>query len=495
MKPVSFVPLASIVLAGCLAGPSKARPVRPPWTGPRSTPDAEFRKHAPLGAPAEVYGGPRIQELRLDNGVRILVVERHDFPVVSLAIMVKRGAADAPPGVAELISRMLLGGTEKSDEQQIANRLGDITYGTDANYDAVWISAKMLSSNFVDTFPTLAQLVSNAALPEARFTKQKERLLDEINEGPGDTTDALMQVIDANLYPPSHPFHVSVTGNAVGVWGTTHERVVQAYKEMFKPDQAAVVVVGNVAAAAVFQVARQSLRHWKGNAPERSEPADPKSGPIEPRVVIVDRPGLTQSTVLFATPGISRTNPSYETMLLLSAILGAPFTGRLNMNLRERHGYTYGAESILKARRYAGPFYVGGSVETASTADAVREMLKELARLRTERLTTEELAAARLTFQRALAQRFETIDGTVGAASQLALYDLPVDDYARLGSRLADVRAEHIHAAANRYLAPDRLRLFILGDAARFRPQIEALGIGSVSVIASKGRANPQPAD
>jgi predicted Zn-dependent peptidase len=179
-------------------------------------------------------------------------------------------------------------------------------------------------------------------------------------------------------------------------------------------------------------------------------------------------------------------------MLLLNTILGAPFTGRLNLNLRERHGYTYGAEATLKARRHAGPFYFGGSVETASTADSLREMMKELARLRSERLTTEELADARFAYQRRIAQRFETVDGTVAAASEIAIHDLPVDEFSQLSSRLTKVNADDVLASANRYLAPERLQVFILGDAARFRAQIEALKIGPVSVVTSKRSAVPQ---
>ena len=492
MRRFSHVVLA-LTVAGCLAtGPNAVKPERPPWTGPKSTPDAEFRKHAPASSRSIAYAGPKIQETRLDNGIRVLVIERRDFPVVSLAMIVRRGAADAPPAVAELTSRMLFGGTEHSNEQEVANRLGDITSEADANYDAVWITAKMLSSNFVDAFPTLAQLISNAALPESRFAKQKDSLIDEVDEGPGDTTDALMQAIDATLYPTSHPFHFSIKGDAASVRRATRQNVVQFYREAFRPDQAAVVVAGNVSASAVFQLARKSFRSWKGGASEAREPASAASSSSEPRIVIVDRPGLTQSSVLIATPGISRTHPTYETMLLLNTILGAPFTGRLNMNLRERHGYTYGAEATLKARRYAGPFYFGGSVETTSTADSLREMMKELARLRSERLTNEELADARFAYQRRIAQRFETVDGTVTAATEIAIHDLPVDEFSQLSTRLAKVNADDILASANRYLAPERLQVFILGDAARFRAQIEALKIGPVSVVTSKRSAVPQ---
>jgi zinc protease len=276
MNRLFGVVLSLLAAVGCLAsGSNGQKPVRPPWTGAMSTPDAEFRRHAPKSSESSVYAGPKIQETKLDNGVRVLVIERPDFPVVSLAMMVKRGAADDPPAVAELISRMLLGGTERSNEQEIANRLGDITYGTDANYDAVWITAKMLSSNFVDAFPTLAQLISNAALPESRFAKQRDRLLDEVGDIPGDAADALMQVVDANLYPPEHPFHFPMTGDAASVRLATRETVARVYRETFKPDQAAVVVAGNVHAAAVFQMARKAFRSWKGTAPEPVEPASP----------------------------------------------------------------------------------------------------------------------------------------------------------------------------------------------------------------------------
>ena len=150
--------------------------------------------------------------------------------------MVKRGAADAPPAVAEAhFRRMLLGGTEHSANKRLPTVLGDITYGTDASYDAVWIGAKMLSSNFVDTFPTLAQLMSNAALPASRFTKQKDGLLDEISEGPGDATAALMQVIHATLYPPTHPFHVSVTGDESSVRLATLDGVARFYRKRSSP--------------------------------------------------------------------------------------------------------------------------------------------------------------------------------------------------------------------------------------------------------------------
>jgi len=242
----------------------------------------------------------------------------------------------------------------------------------------------------------------------------------------------------------------------------------------------------------VAQVTR-AFGSWKGQSPKAKVPAAPPEPKSDvPRVVLVDRPGATQSSVALTLVGVPRQNKDYDALLVMNTILGGAFSSRLNMNLREAHAYTYGAGSSFDFRHGPGPFRAGGAIVREKTGPAVTEILKELDRLRTDPVSDAELADAKAYLVRTLPARFETTGNTADTLASLAVYGLPLDEYATRPARFGKVTADDVKRVAATYLAPGAYHLVVVGDAKVVEAQLGEVGLGQVSV--RKREAEKKPA-
>jgi zinc protease len=215
-----------------------------------------------------------------------------------------------------------------------------------------------------------------------------------------------------------------------------------------------------------------SFGSWTGDAsaaPQLGQPASTKS-----RLVLVDVPGAPQTQLRVATIGAPRSTPDYVPMRVMNDILGGLFSSRINLNLREEHGYTYGANSQFTFRRGAGPFQIASGVRTDVTAPAVQEIFKELGKMIATSVTTDELALAKDSYTRSLPSAFETTDSAVGSFSTLFTYGLPLDYFATLPDRIGAVTAQDVQAMAKKYIVPEKMVVVAVGDRAKIGPALEA---------------------
>jgi predicted Zn-dependent peptidase len=471
------------LLASCGSAPPPAPALRvqhgdlpKPWTLASETPDAPFRAHAPELGPVAPFGVPKILDQMLPNGVRVLFVERHDVPLVQIEFVVTRGAADAPAGVAGFASAMIFQGTSSRSDRDVGSATAGLGVSAWVHHDAYGLTVSSFGSNLNYRFPALCGLFQSASLPPERFEQTRKRRLALLAEITNEGDDILERAIAEKIYPEGHPYHQTVLGDENALRSITREQVLDFYRSQLRPDQMVVVAAGDITRQVLIHYVTDGFNQWHGKANSRA-PAPPQVTTLPPGdpVVLIDRPSFTQATLRLAAPGIARTHPDFETLNVLNMILGQAFTSRLMKNLREQRGAAYRASSSLSARRGAGPFVVGGEVPTEEAGDSIRAIREELDRLRTTPVTADELALAKAGYLRSVALEFSSVDGTVDALYRAAIYEQGPESIASLPHDLDAVVPQRLQRVAKEYLAPDRFKIFVVGDAKRLAPQLAKL--------------------
>ena len=283
----------------------------------------------------------------------------------------------------------------------------------------------------------------------------------------------------------AHPYGHLAIGTIDALQRMTLDEVRGFHRRAFRPENAVLIVVGDQTHDEAMLQAGTAFGGWRADAPVLFAPPD-VDVPAEPRhrLLLVDRSKAAQSELRLGHRAVPRRTPDYHALVLANLVLGGQFVSRLNMNLRENKGYTYGARSWFEFRLGPGPFQMSASVQTEVTMEAIREALAEMAALRGERpITPAELDTARATLTRGYPRNFETADQIARSVGQLALYDLPDDYFATFVPRMATLPLSEVQSAAARHLHPERVVTVVVGDAERVGPTLEALELGPPRVI------------
>lgn len=497
-RRLSVAALFSFLLAAPIAGcasspppspqtPAVAPPPAPPPPPAAPEADESFRKTAPSLGPDVTFVAPSVQEKKLKNGVRILVVERHDLPVVALHLAFDRGADQDKPGVGGFTGAMLLQGTKKRSALELSDDLARL--GASANswvdYDSAHIALGCLSAKFEGTLALAADVAMHPAFTKDEIERLRSQRLTAIAQQRDRPSTVLTNTVEEVLYPAAHPYSVPTLGTADAVKKITAADLVRFHDEAFRPTHLTIAVAGDVHFDDVVAQVEKAFGSWKGDAPkEKITPVPPAPKSDDPRVILVDRPGATQSQVSLVLVGPPRSTKDYDALEVLNSIFGGAFSSRLNMNLREAHAYTYGAGSHFEFRHGPGPFFAGGAIVREKTGPAVTEIVKELDRIRTEPVTDAELVDAKGYIVKSLPGSFETVAGTAGSLARLAIYGLPLDEYATLPARIGRVTADDVKRVAATYLLPG-YRVVVVGDAKVVQAQLNEVGLGAVSLRAA----------
>ncbi|HXE79625.1 MAG TPA: pitrilysin family protein [Vicinamibacterales bacterium] len=419
-------------------------------------------------------------KLELPNGLTILLVEQHDLPVVSANVVVATGTGANPPdlpGLAGFTAAMLDEGTKTRSALEIADeaaRLGAVV-ATGTWVDASFVQVRSLKKTFAESLALAADLVINPAFPAEELERQRKSRLAALVQERENPMAVAQRVTAAVLYGPAHPYGYSELGTEASIKKIDREALASFWKRHFVPNNAALVVAGDITAGELKTLAERIFGRWeKGASPQVKLPPP---APTRARLVIVDRPGSPQTELRVAKIGIARDAPDYFPVQVANTIMGGVFSSRLNMNLREDKGYTYGAASTFAAYRTAGPFLARAGVRTDVTAESIREMLKEIRRMSEAPPTDEELAVAKDFLVRSLPGEFETTGTIADNFQAVFVYDLGLDYFARYPERVARVTASEVLEAARRHLQPDELVVVAVGDKSAILPAIEKLDL------------------
>jgi predicted Zn-dependent peptidase len=443
------------------------------------------RSRLPALGPEPAFRFPGVVKTRIDGGLDCWAIEHRDVPVVVFLLLLPVGAAADPPdrpGLAALTGDMLdegAGGRDALEFHDALARAGahlDIDVGPDATTLTLWTLARSAGR----ALELLADAVARPRFEAAEFERVRTLRLNRLRQL-RDLPPAVADQLFARALYRGHPYGHLPIGAEAALRTMSLDEVVAFHRSTYAPGRATLIAAGEIDAAALEREACRVFGDWEGApAAPLVDPATlPSPEPPTERLVIVDRPGAAQSELRIGHVAAPRRTPDYHALLVLNTLLGGQFVSRINMNLREQRGYTYGARSAFDFRRGPGPFVVQASVQTDATAEAVRETLDELAAVRGDRPPTpDELRLARAALTRGYPRGFETAEQIARAAAQLALYELPDDYFSEFVPRVAAVTADEVARAARRHLDPSRALVLVVGDRSRVEAPLAALGLG-----------------
>ena len=439
----------------------------------------------PQAAPPRPYRFPRFERLALSGGASLLVAEVTKLPVVSVTVVLNAGADRDPrgkEGLAQLTARCLVEGTRSSSAIALAERIEKLggVIDSDAGWDTARVNLTCLSRHLDESLAVLGEILSSASFPQEELDRLRDERLAEIeqirSEPRGLAEEAFMEL----AYAPEARYAVPPGGTRESVAAITREDVVRYHAAQLTPHNAAIVLAGDVSPARARAAVEQALAGWSGQRPASGDVsvAVAVSGR---RALLVVKEGAAQSELRIGHVGLPRSHPDYFPFSIMNAALGGVFSSRINLNLREKHGYTYGAHSIIDWRKSAGPFVVSTAVGTDVTADAAREVLAELERIREEELSADELSLVINYLQGVFPIRYESTAAIAAALANLVTYDLPEDYYDTYRDRVGAVTAAAALRAAREHIKPESLRMVVVGDAA-LREKLQDIDFGSLDV-------------
>jgi zinc protease len=457
-----------------------------PGTGAESVNAEEaWRQQPPRVGQPRTLQVPTPRSFQLSNGLTVLLNERHGLPIVSASLVVKTGSGANPadkPGLANFTATMLDQGTATRSALQIADQVAQLggSLGASSTMDATQISAASLRRNFPALLDLIADLARHPAFPAEEIERQRASRLGSLAQQRENSGAVATAAMFAALYGSAHPYGYTELGTEPSNRATTRDDLMRFWTRNFVPNNAALVVSGQITAADLEPLVEKAFGGWQRGTLASPPLGDPAT--TSARLVLVDRPGAPQTQLRVASVGAPRSTPDYEALRVMNEALGGLFSSRINLNLREEHGYTYGASSQFVFRRAAGPFVIASGVRTDVTAPAVTEILKEVKRIRDTALTPDELALAKDSLVRSLPSDFQTGARVTASTAGIYIYDLGLDYFSKYPSKLSAVTAEQAKAASEKYLVPDRLIVVAVGDRAKIGAPLQKLNLGAVEV-------------
>jgi len=423
---------------------------------------------------------PSPNERELQSGVPIWVVEKHTVPLAAISMTLHAGAewdSNGRPGVATLAGELLDAGTGEKSLLEIARRVESIgaTLGVSTSFDGMIISIVTHSRFVPDALEILADVVLRPVFPAEEFERvrsRREAVLMQQKDRPGSVAT---QVFHRVLYGAGHPYGNDPLGTPESIRAIERAEVTDFWQKRFAPDRAALLAVGDTDGDDFASVARGLFSDWTPSSsplgPAMRHPGTPKRA-----IYLVDRAGSAQSEIRIGRPALQRKHPAFFSALVVNKILGGQFSSRLNMNLREKKGLTYGAHSHFSFNKQPGPFVASGAVETTKTALAVQEFLREIDLMAREGVTEEELEVSKKGIAGNFVLNFETPLQVAYALQNCYLYELPRDYFATYVQNIGGVTRGDAARLAAEYLEPSTMAIVVVGDAAKIRSDLDRLG-------------------
>jgi len=441
----------------------------------------------PLGPPPALRL-PAIQKTALANGVPVWVIEQHRVPLVQVNVILRGGSSldrAGRFGMASLVASMLDEGAGTRSALELADAVeylgADLSTSSSFDYSAVRLSTP--ARNLSAALPLLADVVLRPTFPTSEMDRLKKERLTSLLQAQDNPAAIVSYAFPRVVFGPTHRYGTPASGLAPAIEAITTDDARAFYKEHYVPGNATILVVGDVTVAEAKAGLERTLGEWPGSGPRTASASVPAGPQLTRReIVLVDKPGAAQSQIRIGWVGVPRSTPDYATLQVLNTILGGSFTSRLNQNLRERNGYTYGAASIFDMRTSAGPFFATAGVQTDKTADALREFFVELEGIR-KPVPAEELEKAKNYVALGFPSEFETTRNLAQKLEELVVYDLPEQTFQGFVTDVAKVTAADVQEAAARHIQPDRMAVVIVGDRKAIEPGIAALKLGTLRVV------------
>jgi zinc protease len=459
-------------------------PLPCPPEAPRA-PGHEWRSSPPNPGAAPAMSLPVPLRFQLPNGLNVFLVEQHSLPIVSANVILLSGGERNPagqPGLASFTAEMLDEGTGKRLPLEIAadsDQIGAFL-STGSSTDYAYAAIRTLAKNLDPAFELLSDVLLDPAFASGEIERVRNDRLIHILQQKDNPGSLAFKVFLNAVYGPEHPYGFVELGTEESNRALTRDQLIRFYQSGYHAASASLVVAGDITESGLRTLAEKYLGKWKGG--ESGAGISPPAASPQRRIVIVERPDAPQTVLRIGHIGVSRANPDYAALEVMNTALGGLFSSRINLNLREKHGYTYGASSTFAFRRGPGPFLVGTSVHPDATAPAVTEIFREMERMRESEITPDELAAARDSLSRSLPGLFETTPEASSSIGQLFVHNLPLTYYHDLPELIQSVSATEVRRVARQYLRPEEAVIVAVGDRRKIESELEKLRFGPVEV-------------
>jgi len=431
---------------------------------------------------------PGLRSAQLANGLRVIVCERRALPKVAVGLVVRSGAAEDPvdqAGTAWVTAEMLDEGTTSRSALQIQAELDLLgtSLATSAESEVSHVSLETLKKYLRPSLELMADVVLNPSFPEEELERQRRQRLDGILQERNSPPNIARRVFRAALFGKKHPFGRDVAGHEGSIPAITRSSLESFYRGYWKPNHSALIFAGDIDLDEAVQFADSVLGRWKQGSVAMGE-MTLVAPPVGLRMCLVDRQDAPQSQIRFGSIGPRRNTVDLYSIELMNTVLGGAFSSRLNLNLREDKGYTYGASSMFAYGRRLGFWAAGAGVQTRFTREALLEIRKEIRQIREEKIiTTDELEIAKTNLTRGFAQRFETLGRLVDQVVDVVSFELPLEDIQNYPLLMEQVSLEQAREAARKYLSPEDAVAVIVGDLKQIEQPIRDLNLGEVLIM------------
>ncbi|MFL6415210.1 MAG: M16 family metallopeptidase [Bryobacteraceae bacterium] len=441
---------------------------------------------------------PEVQSAKLENGMDVFVVERKDLPKVNVTIASRAGSVADPqdlPGLASLAVTAMLRGTKTRTAIDIDNALGDLGTGVSglASREYAMVALDVQKANLASAMTVMSDVVLNASFPADEVEREKRKSLDRLAQAENDPSTVARRVAPMLAFGRTHPYGHPVNGFRSSITKITPAELTRFHETYWKPASSAIIFAGDISLAEAVSASRQFLGAWSGGAAPRVTIGPPQ--PIGPgKVYLIHRADAAQTDVSLVLPGAPRSSPDYYAFTLADSVWGGAAGARLNMNLREEKGYSYGVRSTPQFLSKYGSWTARGGVQTDKTKESVVEFEKELRSIAGEKpVSDKELLTAKQTMLRGYAQQFESLSRVSGEVAQLWSLSMPTSEMQREPAELEKVTLNAVNGVAEKYATPGKSSLLLVGDASKIESGVQSLNIGEVVTLDAEGRPLEKP--
>jgi zinc protease len=459
---------------------------------PATAQQATFDRSKPpeLGPPPRVSLPPIITR-QLANGLKLLIVEQHELPLADFVLLVGSGSTADPagkPGIANLTSQMLREGTTTRKSLEIADQIAflGINLSPNSSWESSTLSLHTPTAQLDSALALFADVALHPSFPANEFDRIKKTRLTELlqlrDQGPAIANLAFPAII----YGSAHPYGIPSIGTEASVQSLTPTDLQTYYQTNFKPNNSTLIIVGDVNAGQIEQKINALFGAWQAGTVQAVNYGEPAKAAAT-TIYLIDKPGAAQSSFRIGAVGVPRSTKDYFALTVMNTILGGSFSSRLNQNLREARGFTYGAGSRFDMRRQAGPFLASAEIVTAKSDSALIEFMKELNGIRQD-VPANELSRAKRYLQLQLPGNFETTQEIAAALVPVAQYGLPLDYYNNYVQNIEDVTQADVARVAQQYINPGSLAVVIVGDRKTIEQGLRALNVGPISITDITGK-------
>lgn len=455
---------------------------------PLAAQQAPDRSKAPAPGPAAALNLPPIQKRALANGLPVWIVQMAKVPVVQVNLIVRAGAATDPSGkhgLASFTAAMLDEGAGTRDALELADAIEylGINISTGSSWDASTVGLFTPVSKLDEALPLMADVALRPAFPEAEVERLRTERLTTLLQQRDNAAALASQGFGRLVYGPRHRYGTGAIGNATSNGEMNAAEMRAFHSQYYQPGNAHLLVVGDVTPDAVLPKLEKVFGGWKDAGPAPTSQAVGQAAQHAARqIYLIDRPGAPQTVIRIGWIGVARNTPDFHVLQVMNTVLGGSFTSRLNQNLRERNGYSYGASSSFDMRADAGPFSAQSAVQTDKTAEALREFFNELDAIRRP-VPTDELERARNYLALGFPSGFETTGSMAARLGELIVYGLPESTFTDYVGKIQAITAADVERAATQYVQPDRFAVIVVGDLATIEQPIRAANLGPVRVV------------